>query len=662
MGIAGFDPGIGSQWIRCLVGRTISSLGASKVHISMADERTQRHLAAILAADVVGYSRLMERDEAATFERLRVHRKELFEPEIAKHNGRIFKLMGDGLLAEFGSVVDAVECAVVLQRGMAERNDGVAEDRRIDVRIGINLGDVIVEGEDRHGEGVNIAARLQQLAEPGGITVTRTVVEQVKHKLPLRFESLGDHQVKNIAEPVAVYRALTDSMAARSRVVLWLAKLRRRRSQSAVALALLLLVTVGTALWGFYPRQTPPVAGPRSLAVLPFVNMGGDPALDYFSDGITESITSGLARSPDLHVTARTSAAGYKGKEVDVRQIGRDLNVRYVLEGSVQKGANKLRIVAQLIDTRNGDHVWADSFDREGSDPLALQDDVTGKVIASLAGHEGAIQKDDYEEAWGKDTASLEEYDYLLRGHSYFLRWTQEDMAKARNIFQEGLAKFPDSPLMRVKIGWTYYQDWSNGWSAAPEEDLRRAHELAQDGLARPTAPPIAKWYGHYLLALTQLRYKRDVDSAVREAEVARALAPFDPIMLAELAEIFVWASKPPQAIDWLQEARRRSLVLCCNGQSNLAFAYNQAGQYENAIQEMQSCGDDCSPFYKNWNLMISYVRLGRLDEARAAAEEMRKARPDFTITQARAEEYYRNPADTERELAELRQMGFPEE
>jgi TolB-like protein/tetratricopeptide (TPR) repeat protein len=428
-----------------------------------------------------------------------------------------------------------------------------------------------------------------------------------------------------------------------------------------MAVGLLVLLIAGGALWSLYPDKGPPTK-PRSLAVLPFVNLSNDPTLDYFSDGITENITGGLARSPDLHVTSRTSTASFKGKNIDIRQIGKDLNVRYVLEGSVQKGADKVRIVAQLIDARSGDHVWTETFDRVGNDPLALQDEVTGKVISSLAGHEGAIQKTQYDEAWGKDRASLQEYDYLLRGHSYFLRWTKEDMAKAREIFQEGLANFPDSALMRIKIGWTYYQDWSNGWSAKPEEDLRRAHELAHEGLARPAAPPIAQWYGHYLLALTQLRYKRDIEAAVREAELARKLALYDPFTLTELSEIFVWAGKPTQAIDWLQDARHRSPSLCCSGQVTLGWAYNQTGQFNRAIQELQSCGDNCWPFGKNWNLMISNFRLGRMKEARAAAEEMRKLRPDFTVAQARDEEYYKNAADTERELNELRQMGFPED
>jgi TolB-like protein/class 3 adenylate cyclase len=621
----------------------------------------ERRLSAILAADIVGYSRLMEQDEAGTFERLRALRSELFEPAIARHHGRVFKLMGDGLLAEFGSVVDAVECATILQRGMVEPNAVLPPDKRIHVRVGIHCGDVIVEGEDRHGDAVNIAARLQQLSEPGGIAVSGTVADGVKHKLALRFEPQGEVRLKNIAEPLAIFRVRTDAAAAPPAVVLWLARLRRRPGR-LVGLGLFALVLVGIALASTqHLRLTPQTeSAASSIAVLPFENMSGDPALDYFSDGITENIIGGLARSPDLHVTSRTSTAAYKGKPTDVREIGRALNVRYVLEGSVQKGSDAVRIIAQLIDAGSGEHVWADRFDRESRDPLALQDEVTGRVIASLAGHQGAIQKQAYHDAWGKDRANLQEYDYYLRGHSLFFQWTKEDMAKARAIFQEGLVKFPDSGLLRVKIGWTHYQDWANGWSEAPAEDLRRAYELAQDGLAQPNKPPIAKWYGHWLLALTLLYHEKDAAAAALEAEVARKLAPNDPNTLIELAGILVWAGKPEQAIAWMQQAMQSGYELWGEEPISLAMAYQQLGQHEAAIKVLRGC-DGCSEFRKNWYLMVGYLRLGRLDEARNAVAALRKARPDFSIAAARGDLYYANAADTERAINELRKMGIPE-
>ena len=305
----------------------------------------ERKLAAILAADVVGYSRLMEADEAGTFDRLRAHRKDLFEPAIAKHHGRIFKLMGDGLLAEFGSVVDAVECAAVLQAEMAKHNGGLPDDRRIDVRIGINLSDVIVEGEDRHGEGVNIAARLQELAEPGGILIAGTAYDHARNKVSAGFEDLGTQTLKNITEPVRIYRITG--------------------------------------------KPSPSVALPKAatdkpaIAVLPFANMSGDPEQEYFVDGLTEDIITALSRISALWVIARTSTFTYKGKPTDVKRVAKELGVRYVMEGSVRHAGDRLRVTAQLIDASTGRHLWAERYDRSLADIFAIQDEITRSVAAS---------------------------------------------------------------------------------------------------------------------------------------------------------------------------------------------------------------------------------------------------------------------------------------
>ena len=313
------------------------------------EKSMQRKLSAILAADVVGYSRLMEANELELFERLRSHRKELFEPEIAKHQGRIFKLMGDGLLAEFGSVVDSVECAVALQRGMTARNAGLAYDRRIDVRIGINLGDVIIEGEDRHGEGVNVATRLEGLAEPGGICISDAVYVAVSGKLDLAMEQGGEHHVKNIARPVRIWRLRPSG------------ELPTARSDARL-----------------------PLPEKPSIVVLPFDNMSGDVEQSYFSDGITEDIITDLSRINGLFVIARNSAFTYKGRAVKVQDVGRDLGVRFVLEGSVRRAGNRVRITAQLIDSQTGGHLWAERYDRELTDIFVVQDEVTQQIVATL--------------------------------------------------------------------------------------------------------------------------------------------------------------------------------------------------------------------------------------------------------------------------------------
>src|SRR5262245_44907740 len=308
----------------------------------------ERHLAAILSADVAGYSRLMERNEADTFERLRAHRKELFEPEIERHRGRIFKLMGDGLLAEFGSVLDAVNCAAVLQRGMARRNLAVEPDRRIEVRMAVTLGDVIVEGDDRHGEGVILASRLQQLAEPGEIYVSQTVVDHVGNKAGLEFQPMGDHRVKNIERPIRVYRLAAPAMV-----------------QPAT-------------------RQAALQAAP-SIVVLPFINMSGDPEQEYFSDGITEDIITDLSYFKEFFVIARNTSFTFKGKPMRVGHVCRDLGVRYLLEGSVRKAGNNVRVTAQLIDGTTEAHIWAARYDRKLDNIFQVQDEIREAIVTSVA-------------------------------------------------------------------------------------------------------------------------------------------------------------------------------------------------------------------------------------------------------------------------------------
>ena len=409
----------------------------------MAEERVQRRLSAILAADVVGYSRLMEQDEADTFHRLRAQWKDLFEPEIERQHGRIFKLMGDGLLAEFGSVVDAVECAAALQRSLAERNASLPKERRIDVRIGINLGEVIVEGEDRYGEGVNIAARLQELAEPGGICVSGKVAKEVEKKLSFGLEPIGEQQVKNIAEPVSVYRVVRDGTGQRPQLARRLSTIGRRRVIAAAAVFVVLIAATSVGAYYLHQRQPAP-SGPASIAVLPFVNMSGDSSENYLGEGVAEDIITVLSTFPIIHVVSRTSSFVYD-KPVKVQQVGHDLDVRYVLEGSVRKEGGKIRVTAQLIDAATGDHVWADRFDGEADNVFALQEDVANKVYGTIGGLTGEIVKSEEVNAWRKSAPSLEEYDYYMRGHAIFLQdpLTKELNARARQIWEEGLANSP---------------------------------------------------------------------------------------------------------------------------------------------------------------------------------------------------------------------------
>jgi adenylate cyclase len=360
----------------------------------------ERRLSAILAADVVGYSALMEQDEAGTFDRLRAHRKELFEPEVQKHHGRIFKLTGDGLFAEFASVVDAVECAVSLQRGLAERNANVAEEQRIDVRIGINLGEVIVEGDDRFGEGVNIAARLQQLADPGGVLVSGKVAKEVEKRLAFGFESLGEQRMKNISEPIVCYRVLTH---------------RETPSQFAAR-----------------STKQPSPSNKTTIAVLPFLNMSGDPEQEYFSDGITEDLITDLSKISSIAVIARNTVFVYKNRPSNLQQTARELGVRYLLEGSVRKAGTRIRVTSQLIDGRDGTHLWAERYDRELTDIFVIQDEITHAIIDQL---KVKLLPAEQKAVAAVPTVNVEAYTYFLKGRQFLHMWSKRYAVLARQMF-----------------------------------------------------------------------------------------------------------------------------------------------------------------------------------------------------------------------------------
>jgi adenylate cyclase len=619
----------------------------------------ERHLAAILAADVVGYSALMERDEAGTFARLQAGRKQLFEPEIARHHGRIFKLMGDGLLAEFGSVVDAVECAVALQRGLAERNASVPEADRFQVRIGINLGEVIVEGEDRYGEGVNIAARLEQLAEPGGIYVSGKVSKEVEKKLAFAFEPLGERRVKNVAEPLQVYRVKLDAASVKRLVP----GSRKRALPWAVAIVAVMATILGAAAIWFIvvkPAELPTAKlTVPSIAVLPFDNMGGDQTSTYFGDGVAEDIISMLARFPDVSVIARNSSFTYKGKATDVRQIGKELGVAYVLEGSVRKDADKVRIVAQLTDAKTGEHVWADRFDRTGTDPWALQDEVTGKIIMALAGERGQMKRAQYRESWGKDVSDLEEYDYYLRGHDRFMTWTPEGVEDAGRIWSEGLRKFANSSLLRIKLGWYHYIRAFNAWSVDAETDYRRAGELVREALRDPSLSPMALRLGHHLFAFVAAQ-ERDFARAVNEANAAASLAPYDAFLLGDLSQILIMAGQPDQAIDWASRATTNDPAMAWYYHGNRGWAYETQGKYEESLAALKLSRSDIL-IYIPLLMVIDLVNLGRVDEAKAVLAQALKLDPSFTQAKWREIAFYSDTSIVDREIAALAKAGLRE-
>jgi TolB-like protein/class 3 adenylate cyclase len=618
----------------------------------------ERKLAAILAADVAGYSRLMELDEAGTFERLKVRRIELVEPAIAAHRGSIFKLMGDGLLAEFGSVVDAVECAVDIQRGMAELNAGLPDDQRIDVRIGVNLGEVIVEGKDRHGEGVNIAARLEQLADPGGICVSGKVASEVEKKLAFGFEPMGAQRVKNISEPIPVYRVKLDGVKAP-------AKRKPPRSElgdraTRIAATMVLLAGLAAAGWYGLMRSWPPLVSAHvpAIAVLPFDDMSPDKSLGYFGDGVSEDIITMLSRSPDVVTVARNSSFAYKGKAIDVRQVGRELNVGYVLEGSVRKETDQVRIVAQLIDAKSGEHVWAERFDKTGGDPWALQDEVTSKIIGALTGEKGELKQAQYRDAWGKDRANLAEYDYYLRGHEFFMQITADGIERARRIWEEGLAKFPNSVLLQCDLGWVYYNRAINGWSDDLKDDFGKAGAIVRRSLARQDLSPLERRLCHWLFANVSMT-ERDFERALAEAETAKRLAPYDAWMNADLSVVLLAAGRPMQAVEELDAAGARDPANAAYYNGLKAWALEIAGRPEESLAASKSgfLYGNMLPLVK----AIVFVRLGRSEEARAEVRKALDMEPSSTQAKWREANFYSDPSILERELDDLASAGLPQ-
>jgi TolB-like protein/class 3 adenylate cyclase len=618
----------------------------------------ERKLTAILAADVVGYSRLMEADEAGTLTRLKGLLKDIFEPKVAEHHGRVVKTTGDGVLVEFPSVVEAVQCGVEVERANALRNADVPDDRRIEIRMGINLGDVIADGGDIYGDGVNVAARLEGMAEPGGICISGAVLNQVKNKVELRVEDLGSHRVKNIAEPLPVYRVVIDAGAGKATPARRHWPTFRPWHAAAVATVVLLLAAGSIAAWYLQPPETSPSRSFPAIAVLPFNNFSGNPAQDYLGDGVAEEIITMLSRFPDLAVIARNSTFTYKGKAVDVRQVGRDLNADYVLEGSVRNEGQKLRITAQLIDAGTGQHVWAERYEDSGSDPWSLQDEVTTKIITSLTGDRGLIRKKEYEEAWGKDTINLGEYDYYLRGHDLMLRLeSKETNERAGEILREGLAKFPESSLLRAKLGFFHLVRGAFYWSDDAPADFRRATELAREALSDQHASPQTRRISHWVLADT-LGMTARFEQALNEAQAAIALAPYDANMLADLSNVPARTGKPDLALNWLQDAMRRDPHF--ERYWSLSFAYYVKGDYEHAIDAATHLNPDWQDRYVL--LASSYVRLGRMDEARAAVKQLLELDPHFS--QARLPEggySCSDPTILARQQADLGKAGLPE-
>ncbi|MDH3242806.1 MAG: adenylate/guanylate cyclase domain-containing protein [Alphaproteobacteria bacterium] len=629
----------------------------------MAPQGIERRLAAILAADVVGYSRLMGQDEAGTLAQLKSHRKDLFDPKIAEHRGRVVKLMGDGALVAFASVVDAVQCAVEIQRAMVQRTAEVPKDKCIQFRIGINLGDVIVDGDDIYGDGVNVAARLEGLAEPDGICISGTAFDQVRNKLDVGYGFLGEQRVKNIAEPVRAYRVLIESEAA-GKILDPEKPGARWWPRAAVAAILFALVAGGSAAIWLRPwtpdvepaspeRMAFPLPQQPSIAVLPFDNLSGDPNQEAIADGFTESLITTLAQMPGLFVIARNSTFVYKSAPVKVKQVAEDLGVRYVLEGSIQRDADTLRITAQLIDALEGHHLWAGKFDRDVNAMFAVQDEIIREIFTALqvelvAGEHGRV--------WQKGTDNFEAYLTWLQGWKYYRRYTKDDRAIARQLFQQAIEMDPDWAMPFTTIAWTHIQD-AELWDDSRAESLKLAAAAAQRALALDDTYP-----GVYAALGGVHEAKGEIEQAIAYHEKAVALGPNISVYHAILAYNLTDAGRADEAIPMLEKAMRLDPSYQPWYLQALGDAYNAVGRYAEAAEAHKRFVDrQPEKIWGHAGLIASYMWLGRKDEAQSHAAELLRIDPKFSLASFRKRLKYKDQAYLERLLDALRKAGLPE-
>ena len=585
----------------------------------MGEARVERRLAAILAADLAGYSRLMGNDEEGTFSALKSCRRELTDPKLAEHRGRIVKTTGDGVLVEFSSAVDAVRCAMEIQRGMAERNAVVPKDRRLEFRIGINVGDIILDEGDVYGDGVNIAARLETLASPGAICLSENTYTQVKGKIPINVRDLGPQQLKNIAQPVRVYSVLLEDTPT---------------------------------------RETLALPDRPSIAVLPFQNMSGDPEQEYFADGMVEDIITNLSRIKWLFVIARNSSFTYKGRAVDVKQVGRELGVRYVLEGSVRKAGTRVRITGQLIDAATGAHIWADRFDGALEGIFDLQDQVASGVVSAIA---PKLEQIEIERAKRKPTESLDAYDYYLRGMANVYQWTSEDNKKALQLFNKAIEIDADFAAAYGMAAWCYVPRKNNGWMIDRVRETAEASRLSRRAVALGKDDAVALcWGGHTLAYVVG-------DVADGDAFIDRALLlnPNLPAALYLSGWVKTYLGEPQVAIERLTRAVRLSPldILMFRMQTALGMAYFIAGRYDEAASWSEKALQD----QPNHNPAIrqaaaSHALAGRHAEAQKHMAHARELYPTLHLSNIKdVMANFRRTEDVAMYAEGLRRAGMPE-
>ena len=628
----------------------------------MAQEGFKRKLTAILSADVEGYSRLMGEDEEATVRTLTTYR-EVMTTLIQQHNGKVLDSPGDNLLAEFVSVVDAVQCAVAVQKEFQARNVEMPESRRMEFRIGINLGDVIEEKERIYGDGVNIAARLEGLAKPGGICISKTAFDHIESKLPYGYEFIGDQTVKNIAKPVGAYQVVMEPRVTVAGEPEEEKPAPVRRMPILIGAVAVLLLAAAVGIWQFYMRRPTiepasvekmayPLPDKPSIAVLPFVNMSGDSEQEYFSDGLTEEIITALSKIRNVFVIARNSTFSYKSKPVKVQQVAEELGVRYVIEGSIRKAEDRVRITAQLIDALTGYHLWAERYDRTMKDIFALQDEITEEIVTAL---DVKLVRGEQARLWRKSLKNPKARDFYYRGREKWHRSTKESLAEARQLFEQVIELEPDSPLGYVGAAQSHWFDAWRGFSKDPARSLKRAAALAQKAIILDDNSADA----HAVLGWIYL-IKRQFEKAIAEGERAVSISPNGADIAFGAAIIFMFYSRPNEAIILAKKAMRLNPIPPVGYFNILGVSYRESKQYEESISTLkEGIARDPEHVQSRYALVTTYCATEQYEEARAEAREIFKIDPRFNLEQYTKRLPYKDREVNERLLTDLRKAGL---
>jgi adenylate cyclase len=629
----------------------------------MADENYKRKLTAILSADAAGYSRLMGDNEVATVSTLKSSRN-LISEKVQAFNGRVVDSPGDNILSEFRSIVDAVSCAVAIQEGLREENDKLPENRRMLFRIGVNLGDVIQDGDRIYGDGVNIAARIEGLADPGGVAISGTAFDNVRNKIDCGYQFSGEHAVKNIANPVRVYKILTNPECA-GKVIGEKRFLGRMSRKVAIASILSLAVIIGGLVsYYIYLHQSGriepasianmayPLPADPSIAVLPFDNMGKNSDEEYFSDGITEQIIASLSKVPYLFVVARNSTFTYKGRPVSVKQIAEELGVKYVLEGSVQRSGDRVRIIVQLIDAIDGRHIWSEKYDRQIEDIFALQDDIAMKIMAAM---QVKLSTADMGRSSSIKTKNIKAYEKFLKGYEYLLSRTEGDIIEARKLAQEAIALDPDYGAPYLLLGWSYLDDVWFYRTKSVADSIDKAEKSAQKAilLSGPDAATHRLLSGVYLL-------RHQYDKAIEEGQRALELDPNSAGVNFIYGMVLRTAGHYREAIPVLKKAIRLNPVTPINYLNNLAWAYTGLKQYEQAIPLWNKTLERNPDYlFAYMGLTATHQLLGQESRARECAAEVIRIKPTFSVALAEKLFMLRNEEDKNLIIEALSKAGI---